>query len=85
MIARKDRHKNRGCFSRLVRVVVGLMLTVVIIVVGVPLAINAFVCASTRPDFSSVSSPDIQQNTFGQMPLLCLARGLIGMVALRLF
>lgn len=76
MIARKDRHKNRGCFSRLVRVVVGLMLTVVIIVVGVPLAINAFVCASTRPEFSSVSNPDIQQNTFGADAIVVLGAGI---------
>ena len=76
MIARKDRHENRGCFSRLVRAVVGLMLTVVIIVVGVPLAINAFVCASTRPEFSSVSSPDIQQNTFGADAIVVLGAGI---------
>ena len=85
MIARKDRHKNRGCFSRLVRAVVGLMLTVVIIVVGVPLAINAFVCASTRPEFHLFQVLISTRIPSGQMPLLCLVRGLIGMVALRLF
>lgn len=52
------------------------MLTVVIIVVGVPLAINAFVCASTRPEFSSVSSPDIQQNTFGADAIVVLGAGI---------
>lgn len=43
-----SRRKQHGCLFRLVRAVFGLVLAAVIVVVGVPLGINAWVCGSTR-------------------------------------
>lgn len=43
-----SRCRQHGCLFRLVRAVLGLVLAVVIVVVGIPLGINAWVCGSTR-------------------------------------
>lgn len=45
--------KNRGCLGRLTRAFIGLVLIVVVLCIGVPLCINAYVCATTHPSFSS--------------------------------
>lgn len=52
--------KNRGCLSRLIRAFFGFVLAVVLVVVGVPAAINAYVCATARPSFTTVSAAPTQ-------------------------
>lgn len=52
--------KDRGCLSRLIRAFFGFVLTVVLVVVGVPAAINAYVCATARPSFTTVSAAPTQ-------------------------
>ena len=76
MNARKNSHKKRGCLSRLIRAFLGCLLAVVVVVVGIPLAINAFVCATTRPSFSSVSSPEIQQTSLNADAIVVLGAGI---------
>ncbi len=75
MGARKSRHK-KGCLGRLVRAVVGLVLAIIIVVVGIPFAINVYMCATTRPSFVSVSSPEIQQETFDADAIVVLGAGI---------
>lgn len=48
-----NRRKQHGCFFRLVRAALGLVLAAAIVVLGVPLAINAWVCGSTRGAFET--------------------------------
>ncbi len=72
MIARK----NRGRLVRLVRAFIGLVLAVVIVVVGVPLGINGYVCASTRPSFSTVDSLSSQASSFGADAIVVLGAGI---------
>lgn len=60
----------------MIRAFLGCLLTVAVVVVGIPLAINAFVCASTRPSFSSVSSPEIQQTSLNADAIVVLGAGI---------
>ena len=72
MIARK----NRGCLGRLVRAFIGLVLAVVIVVVGIPLGINGYVCASARPSFSTVDSLSSQAASFDADAIVVLGAGI---------
>ena len=60
----------------MIRAFLGCLLAVVVVVVGIPLAINAFVCVTTRPSFSSVSSPEIQQTSLNADAIVVLGAGI---------
>ena len=68
--------KQRGCLARLIRAIIGLILAIVLVVVGIPAAINIFVCATTRPSFTTVQSSDIQQSTFDAQAIVVLGAGI---------
>lgn len=76
MTARRTRHKKRGCLSRLIRAFVGLILSIVLVVAGIPLTINFFMCASTRPSFTTVSSSNIQETAFDADAIVVLGAGI---------
>ena len=60
----------------MLRALLGLVLAVVIVVVGIPVGINLFMCASTRPSFTTVQSESIQDETFNADAIVVLGAGI---------
>lgn len=60
----------------MIRAFFGLILSIVLVVVGIPLVINLFMCASTRPSFTTVSSSNIQETAFDADAIVVLGAGI---------
>lgn len=71
-----NKERKKGCLGRLLKAFLGLVLAAVIIVVGIPVAINAYVCGTTRPWFSAVESEEIQSDEFGADVIVVLGAGI---------
>lgn len=50
--------KHRGCLGRLVRFVVGVAVAALVVCVGIPLGINAYVCGSTAGHIESAQTAE---------------------------
>lgn len=62
--------------SRLIEAVIGFVLFVALVVVGVPLGINAWVCASTRPAFESQAQAAANADAFEADAIVVLGAGI---------
>lgn len=52
--------KRRGCLGQMIHALLIVALTLVVVVVGIPLAINGYICATTRGSFTTVQSAEAQ-------------------------
>lgn len=68
--------KQRGFFGRLIRALLGLALAAVLIVVGIPTVINAYVCGTTRPSITTEADPAIQADAFQADAIVVLGAGI---------
>ena len=68
--------KQRGCFARLVRAALLLVLAVALVAVGIPVLINGYVCGSTRGSFASIESSEIQSSAFDADAIVVLGAGI---------
>ncbi len=71
-----NRRRQHGCFFRLVRAVLGLVLAAVIVVVGVPLGINAWVCGTTRPSIETQQQASSDAASFDADAIVVLGAGI---------
>ena len=68
--------RNKGCLRRVIEAFIGFVLVVALIVVGVPAAINAWVCGSTRGSFEQVSQAQAEAGTFNADAIVVLGAGI---------
>ncbi len=68
--------RNKGCLRRCVEAFLGFVLAVALVVVGVPVAINAWVCGSTRGSFEQVSQAKAEAQTFQADAIVVLGAGI---------
>ena len=68
--------RKKGCLRRLIEAVIGFVLFVALVVVGVPLGINAWVCASTRPAFESQAQAAANVDAFEADAIVVLGAGI---------
>ena len=71
-----SRRKQHGCLFRLVRAILGLVLAAVIVVVGVPLGINAWVCGSTRSAIQTQQQAVADAASFDADAIVVLGAGI---------
>lgn len=68
--------RNKGCLRRVIEAFIGFVLVVALIVVGVPAAINAWVCGNTRGSFEQVSQAQAEAGTFNADAIVVLGAGI---------
>ena len=68
--------RKKGCLRRLIEALIGFVLFVALVVVGVPLGINAWVCASTRPAFESQAQAAANADAFEADAIVVLGAGI---------
>ena len=68
--------RKKGCLRRLIEAVIGFVLFVALVVVGVPLGINAWVCASTHPAFESQAQAAANADAFEADAIVVLGAGI---------
>lgn len=72
MVARR----NKGCLRGLGEAVLGFVLLVVVVVVGVPLGINAWVCGTTAGSIEAASTAQSEVSTFDADAIVVLGAGI---------
>lgn len=68
--------RKKGCLRRFIEAVIGFVLFVALVVVGVPLGINAWVCASTRSAFESQAQAAANADAFEADAIVVLGAGI---------
>lgn len=68
--------RNKGCLRRVVEAFLGFVLVVALIVVGIPVGINAWVCGSTRGSFEQVEQAKAEASSFQADAIVVLGAGI---------
>lgn len=74
--AMSKKQKRKGCLRRLIEAVLGFVFVVLLVVVGIPVGINAYVCGSTAGSIESADTARADAATFDADTIVVLGAGI---------
>lgn len=68
--------RNKGCLRRVIEAFLGFVFVVALVVVGIPVGINAWVCGSTRGSFEQPAQAQAEAGSFDADAIVVLGAGI---------